>query len=112
MLQCKAHVSRLSFLPIRVRGIFSYPLGKKWLTYISMYHQLSNSGQTQKAARVTVAGKRVFPCRRGQVNVGEGLNRSALSDPSAPSQSLCGNLATTLQPFVVQRRALGRAGRS
>ena len=44
MLQCKAHVSRLPFLPIRVRGIFSYPLGKKWLTYISMYHQLSNSG--------------------------------------------------------------------
>ena len=44
MLQCKVHVSRLPFLPIRVRGIFSYPIGKKWLTYISMYHQLSNSG--------------------------------------------------------------------
>ena len=44
MLQCKAPVYRLPFLPIRVREIFSYHLGKKWLIYISMYHQLSKSG--------------------------------------------------------------------
>ena len=25
------------FLPIRVRGIFSYPPGKKWITSVSMY---------------------------------------------------------------------------
>jgi hypothetical protein len=25
------------FLPIRVRGIFSYPPGNKWITYFSMY---------------------------------------------------------------------------
>jgi hypothetical protein len=29
-----------------------------------------HDAQTQKAARVPVAGKRVFPCRRGKVNVG------------------------------------------
>ena len=34
------------FLPISVRGIFSYPIVKKWLTYISMYHQLSKPGLT------------------------------------------------------------------
>jgi len=25
------------FLPIRVRGIFSYPTGKKWISSFSMY---------------------------------------------------------------------------
>ena len=25
------------FLPIRVRGIFSYPPGKKWIISVSMY---------------------------------------------------------------------------
>src|SRR4029077_6421974 len=43
-LQAIVHVSRLPFLPIHVRGIFPYPLGKKWIASISMYHQLSNSG--------------------------------------------------------------------
>jgi hypothetical protein len=36
----------LPFLPIRVRGIFSYLLAMKWIISIPMYHQLSNSGQT------------------------------------------------------------------
>ena len=40
------HVSRLPFLPIRVRGIFSYLLAMKWIIYIPMYHQLSNSGDS------------------------------------------------------------------
>ena len=56
MLQCKVHVSRLPFLPIRVRGIFSYPIGKKWLTYISMYHQLSNSGYKKVKQNAIDAG--------------------------------------------------------
>src|SRR4029450_4633735 len=37
-------LSRLPFLPIRVRGIFSYLLAMKWIISIPMYHQLSNSG--------------------------------------------------------------------
>jgi hypothetical protein len=44
MLQVGPHVSRLPFLPIRVRGIFSYLLAMKWVVSIPMYHQLSNSG--------------------------------------------------------------------
>ena len=44
MLQVAPHVSRLPFLPMRVRGIFSYLLVMKWITSITMYHQLSNSG--------------------------------------------------------------------
>src|SRR5215471_831318 len=36
--------TRLPFLPIRVRGIFSYLLAMKWIVSIPMYHQLSNSG--------------------------------------------------------------------
>ena len=44
MLQVVLHVSRLPFLPIRVRGIFSYLLAMKWIISIPMYHQLSNSG--------------------------------------------------------------------
>ena len=43
------HVSRLPFLPIRVRGIFSYLLAMKWIVSIPMYHQLSNSGQSEMA---------------------------------------------------------------
>src|SRR4029450_2930840 len=39
------HASRLPFLSIRVRGIFSYLLAMKWIISIPMYHQLSNSGQ-------------------------------------------------------------------
>ena len=45
MLQVLPHVSRLPFLPIRVRGIFSYLLAMKWIISIPMYHQLSNSGE-------------------------------------------------------------------
>src|SRR5215510_4838805 len=44
VLQVVPHVSRLPFLPIRVRGIFSYLLAMKWIVSIPMYHQLSNSG--------------------------------------------------------------------
>ena len=44
MLQVVPHVFRLPFLPIRVRGIFSYLLAMKWIVSIPMYHQLSNSG--------------------------------------------------------------------
>src|SRR4029434_301752 len=53
MLQVVPHVSRLPFLPIRVRGIFSYLLAMKWFMYIPMYHQLSNSGSetTRASAR-------------------------------------------------------------
>ncbi len=46
MSQAVRHVSRLPFLPIRVRGIFSYLLAMKWIVSIPMYHQLSNSGLT------------------------------------------------------------------
>jgi hypothetical protein len=46
VLQVVPHVSRLPFLPIRVRGIFSYLLAMKWITSIPVYHQLSNSGLT------------------------------------------------------------------
>jgi hypothetical protein len=45
VLQVVPHVPRLPFLPIRVRGIFSYLLAMKWIISIPMYHQLSNSGQ-------------------------------------------------------------------
>ena len=38
VLQVAPHVSRLPFLPIRVRGTFSYLLAMKWIISIPMYH--------------------------------------------------------------------------
>jgi hypothetical protein len=40
------------FLPIRVRGIFSYPLGKKWITSISMYPSTVKVGLEQMEGRL------------------------------------------------------------
>src|SRR4029450_978912 len=45
-------LSRLPFLPIRVRGIFSYLLAMKWIISIPMYHQLSNSGSSTGSSQV------------------------------------------------------------
>src|SRR5215475_8216930 len=61
VLQVVPHVSRLPFLPIRVRGIFSYLLAMKWIVSISMYHQLSNSGMRVHMPRKNTDSVQVSP---------------------------------------------------
>jgi hypothetical protein len=65
MLQDDIHVSRLPFLPICVRGIFSYLLGKKRITSISMYHQLSKSGLSLRQRVVAIRRRSASPCQSG-----------------------------------------------
>jgi hypothetical protein len=76
VLQVVPHVSRLPFLPIRVRGIFSYLLAMKWIISIPMYHQLSNSGF------------RIETFFSDQKSRGFHIHKSHISDPQRLSRLL------------------------
>ena len=90
MLQVVPHVSRLPFLLIRVRGIFSYLLAMKWIISIPMYHQLSKSG-SKRISNDLFLGNQEF----GKAVCSDGWSGLLFA---SRSQSTAGPFAWSLSP--------------